>query len=143
MTLPWQMFSLVLSFFSFSFFFYKSNQHFSSEWRQFLVCYHTSNGDDFFLFRMCRAVSPPILVTHYFFPSLKNAEKNYEKFALWKQLMKATTKKIITTVKNLFTFYFHTQQSTSDWLTFRVVLRSKFIFAIRLHCCKTNDSSFT
>lgn len=70
----------------------------------------------------------------------------------WKELRKICTlettnennnKKIITTVKNLFTFYFHTQQSTSDWLTFRVVLRSKFIFAIRLHCCKTNGSSFT
>ena len=40
-------------------------------------------------------------------------------------------KKIKTTaVKNLFIFYFLTQQGTFDWLTFRLMLRSKFIFLI-------------
>jgi len=93
---------------------------------------------------MRRAVSPPILVTHYFFPSLKNAEKELRKISTLETTNENNNKKIIITrVKNLFTFYFHTQQSASDWLTFRVVLRSKFIFVIRLHCCKTNDSSFT
>ena len=56
----------------------------------------------FFLFRIRRAVSPPILVTHYFFPSLKNAEKELRKFCRLETTSEYNNKKItITTVKNL------------------------------------------
>lgn len=94
---------------------------------------------------MRRAVSPPILVTHYFFPWLKNAEKELRKICTLEQLMETATKNNNHREKSLYLLFPHTTKyfwlanfSRAD----PIKVHFCYIMHKRLHCYKANDSSF-
>lgn len=145
MTLPWQMFSLVL-FFSRFLFFFLINQ----------ISISLQNGDNFLyviilqrrFFFISHALWCFTSYTCYplLFPSLKDAEKELRKICTLETTNENNNKKIITTVKSLYILFPHTTKYF--WLAnfscgAPIKVHFCYIMHIRLHCCKTNDSSFT